>query len=155
MRYFKHLNPTAGASDFWSEFKRPTPYRWPIIGVSMLLTFCLMYAFTQERVYIPPERPQITYITSFAPGRTDEEIRQSNIENQKLQDRLQAEQEERIERRKEIYRALGRATGLDVDEMERKIAEDEARENAAAEEKSRQLTQPANAGEGQVDQPAG
>ncbi|MCB2089496.1 MAG: hypothetical protein KDD98_11825, partial [Sphingomonadaceae bacterium] len=38
------------------------------------------------------------------------------------------------EKRKEIYRSIGRATGLDVDEMERKIAEDEARE--AAEKKA-------------------
>lgn len=125
------VNPAEGAADFWREFTRPNPYRWPILGVSILLTGALLYPMTQERVRIPPKPPKVTYITSFDPNRTDAEIIASNIENQRIQDERRAAEEARIERRKEIYRSLGRATGLDVDEMERQIAEDEARDAAA------------------------
>ena len=48
---------------------------------------------------------------------------------QKLQDRLRVEQAEREEKAKDAYRALGRATGIDVDAIERDIARREAQEN--------------------------
>lgn len=135
MRLMSKVNPAAGAADFWREFTKPNPYRWPILGVSFLLTGALLYPMTQERVRVPPAPPKVTYITSFDPDRTDAEIIASNIENQRIQDERRAAEEARIERRKDIYRSIGRATGLDVDAMEREIAEDEARE--AAEEEAR------------------
>ena len=131
MRLMSKVNPAEGVADFWREFTKPNPYRWPILGASILLTLGLLYPMMKERVYVPPKPPKVTYITTFDPNRTDAEIIASNRANQELQDRRRAAEEARIERRKEIYRTLGRATGLDVDEMERKIAEDEAREKAA------------------------
>jgi hypothetical protein len=174
------LNPGPGLADFWTEFKRPNKYRWPILAGSALLTASLMflltdhaerlywvvggvlallaglaiaaaiaehvrirvsvlaiavlltggllYQFTRERVRIPPPAPEVTYISTFEPGRTDAEIAASNRANQERQDRLKAEQAEREEKVKDAYRALGRATGLDVDAMERDIARDNPQE---------------------------
>jgi hypothetical protein len=183
MRMIQRLNPGPGLADFWSEFKRPNPYRWPILAGSALLTASLMfmltdhavklnwvvggvlalfggvvvaalvaervrirvgvlalaavmttgllYHLTKERVRIPPRPPEVTYITTFADNRSDAEIAASNRENQKLQDRLRAEQAQREEKAKDAYRALGRATGIDVDAMEREIARDNAQERKA------------------------
>lgn len=131
MRLTNLTNPGPGLADFWHEFRRPNPYRWPILAVSALITFVLMYAFTQERVYVPPERPKVTYITSFAPGRTDAEIRASNIENQKRKDATAAQRAEIEEQKRELYRSLGRATGMDVDRIERQAAAERAEEKAA------------------------
>jgi hypothetical protein len=179
------LNPGPGLADFWTEFKRPNKYRWPILAGSALLTASLMflltdhaerlnwvvggvlallaglaiaaaiaehvrirvsvlaiavlltggllYQFTRERVRIPPPAPEVTYISTFEPGRTDAEIAASNRANQERQDRLKAEQAEREEKVKDAYRALGRATGLDVDAMERDIARDNPQERKGAE----------------------
>ncbi len=179
------LNPGPGLADFWTEFKRPNKYRWPILAGSALLTASLMflltdhaerlnwvvggvlallaglaiaaaiaehvrirvsvlaiavlltggllYQFTRERVRIPPPAPEVTYISTFEPGRTDAEIAASNRANQEKQDRLKAEQVEREEKVKDAYRALGRATGLDVDAMERDIARDNTQERKVAE----------------------
>ena len=179
------LNPGPGLADFWTEFKRPNKYRWPILAGSALLTASLMflltdhaerlnwvvggvlallaglaiaaaiaehvrirvsvlaiavlltggllYQFTRERVRIPPPAPEVTYISTFEPGRTDAEIAASNRANQEKQDRLKAEQAEREEKVKDAYRALGRATGLDVDAMERDIARDSTQERKVAE----------------------
>ncbi|MBD3730662.1 MAG: hypothetical protein IE933_13260 [Sphingomonadales bacterium] len=139
MSYISHLNPGPGLADFWSEIRRPTPYRWPILIVSALITTTLLYAFTSDVWYAPPEKPRVIYISTFAPGRSDAEIEASNLANQKKQDELRAEQAKRDEERKEIYRALGRATGLDVDEMERQIAKDEAQEKAAEDARMRRM----------------
>jgi len=131
MRLISRLNPAEGVGDFWAYLRRPQPYRWPILGLSMLMTGTLLFWVLQERYYLPPERPRVTYITSFAPGRTDEEIIASNIANQARKEALAAEQAEREELRREIYRTLGRASGMDVEKIEREAAEQRAREEAA------------------------
>ncbi|ANY21424.1 hypothetical protein A6F68_02944 [Tsuneonella dongtanensis] len=178
MRRLQRLNPGPGIADFWAEFKRPNPYRWPILATSALLTGSLLFLLTdravslnwmvggvlaliggvalaamiaervrirfgilllaamipaaifwqfgKERWRIPPAPPEVTYISTFEEGRTDAEIAESNRANQAVQDRLRAEQKQREEEAKEAYRALGRASGLDVDAMERRIAEEQA-----------------------------
>ena len=178
MRMMQRLNPGPGIADFWTEFKRPNPYRWPILAGSALLTGSLLFLLTdravgvdwlvgavlaiiggvalaamiaekvkirlgilllaaavpaaifwqfgKERWRIPPPPPKVEYITTFADGRSDAEIAASNRANQEKQDALRAEQKRREEEAKDAYRALGRASGIDVDAMERRIAEEEA-----------------------------
>ena len=130
MRLSTRFNPVGGIQDFWSEFTRPNPYRWPILAVSLLCTFSLLFWVTKERVIGPPARPEVTFISTFAEGRTDEEIVASNLANQQLQDRIREEQAVREEEVREMYRTLGRASGLDVDAMEAEIAADRARQEA-------------------------
>lgn len=97
----------------------------PVAGI-------LAWALEQE-YYAPPERPRIEYITTLEDGRSDAEIAAENAANQKIKD-LRAAEAERIQAEKrKMYKALGAATGLDVDSMER---EAEA-ERAAAETKKR------------------
>ncbi len=146
MRITNRLNPTPGALDFWNEFRKPTPYRWPILGVSALMTFGLMYHITSESVLVPPRPPEVTYIASFAADRDDAEIIASNIENQKNQDAVAALLEQGEERKRELYRTMGRASGMDVDEIEREAAKEraslEAEENARKAESRRRAGLP-------------
>lgn len=141
------FNPTPGALDFWNEFRKPTPYRWPILGVSALLTFGLMYQITSETAFVPPAPPEVTYIASFPADRTDAEIIASNIENQRNQDAIAALLEQNEERKRELYRALGRASGMDVEEIDREAAQEraaiEAAENARKAEIRRRAGLPA------------
>ncbi|MBU7579810.1 MAG: hypothetical protein KAF27_04980 [Porphyrobacter sp.] len=130
------FNPASGIADFWNEIRRPNPYRWPILALSLLpVTGILAWALEQE-YYGEPERPRINYITTLPEGRSDAEILAENRANQELKD-LRAAEEERIaaEKRK-MYKALGAATGIDVEAMERK-AEAERAAAAAAEEQAR------------------
>lgn len=135
------FNPSAGVADFWEYIRRPQPYRLPILLVSAMPFSLIFYWAISERVYLPPERPDVTYITTYAAGRSDAEIMESNIANQKRKDELQAQIDAIEAEKKQMYRDLGRATGLDVDAMEAKIAEDEARE--AAEREARLNSSPA------------
>lgn len=122
------FNPASGIVDFWNEFRKPTPYRWPILLVSSLPIVMIVAWASDQRVVAPLDKPEVTYITSFAPDRSDEEIIDSNAANQEVQELRRARLEELAARKKQMYRDLGRATGLDVDAMEREIAEQEARE---------------------------
>lgn len=97
-----------------------------------------------ESQRILPRKPEVTIITSFAEGRTDAEIEASNIANQKKQDEWRAQLADYEELRKENWRQLGRATGVDVDKIEREIEQERAAE-AAAEKKKRDDLQAARA----------
>lgn len=127
------FNPKTGALDFWEYIRKPQPYRWPILGVSMVPIALIIGWAASEAAYIPPERPTVTYIPSFAPGRTDEEIVASNIENQKRKDERAAQIAELEDQKREAYKALGAASGFDVEEMERRAEAERAAEEAAAE----------------------
>lgn len=132
MSFWKDISPTTAVKDFrqvWTE----NPYRWRVLAIAMAITTGLMAMIIPKNERAAPERPTVTYITAFAPGRSDDEIIASNLENMKKQEAIRADQEKRAEFRKQMYRELGRATGLDVDAMEREIAEEQAAEKRAAE----------------------
>jgi hypothetical protein len=132
MRYFDRFAPRGALEDLFAYWRQPTPYRWQILGLSVALTFTVMVLFVPEDQRAEPRPPDVTYISTFEPGRTDEEIQASNIANQKRQDELRARRAAAEERKKAAYRALGRATGLDVDAMEEQIERERAAEEAAA-----------------------
>lgn len=120
------FNPVPGFADFWNEIRRPQPYRWPILGLSILPVAGMMYWALNSTVYGEPERPTITYITTLDPARTDAEIVAENIDNQELKDLRAAEEARIAEAKRNMYKALGAAAGMDVEEMERKAEAERA-----------------------------
>lgn len=126
------FNPSAGIADFWNEIRRPQPYRWPILGLSIMPVAGMLYWGMNSTVYGEPERPTIEYITTLDEARTDAEIAAENLANQELKDLRAAEEERIAEAKRDMYKALGRATGMDVDAIERKAAAERAAEEAAA-----------------------
>lgn len=130
------FNPAPGLADFWNEIRRPRPYRWPILGLSMMPVALILYWAMGTTVYKDPERPRINYITTLDPARNDAEIVASNRANQEVKDLRAAEEARIAARKREMYKALGAAAGMDVDTIERK-AEAERAAEAAAEVKRR------------------
>ncbi|WP_432201875.1 hypothetical protein ACRAQ7_07170 [Erythrobacter sp. W53] len=147
MSFLSRFNPAPALKDFWQEFRRPTEHRWPILAVSVMVPVGLLFILAQQRTYIEPVPPEVTYISTFAEGRTDAEIIASNIENQRIQDERAAEQERINEEVRNLYRELGRATGVDVDAIDERLARE------AAEEEARQQTETENAASDSGTQP--
>ena len=133
------FNPKTGVLDLWTEIRKPNPYRWPILFVSALPFAVVLYWLSGETVYKAPERPQITYITTYDPERSEAEIVASNERNQEVKELREAEQQRIAERKREIYKALGAAAGMDVDEIEREADERRAAEEAAAEQRRAEM----------------
>lgn len=137
MSYWRNISPRGAIGDLVELWRQPTPYRWQILGLSVAATFTLMVLMIPESERVPPAQPDVTFITTFEAGRTDEEIVASNLENQKRQDQLRAEAEARAERRREAFRALGRASGFDVDALERQYSDDPPADAAPAADRPR------------------
>jgi hypothetical protein len=143
MSYWRNISPRGAFGDLLEIWSQPNPHRWQVLGVALAMTFAIFAVAIPDSQRGEPARPSVTYITTYAEGRTDEEIIASNIANQRRQEELNAQREAAAERRRELYRALGRATGLDVDEMEREIAAQRAAEEAAAEREQQAIARQA------------
>ncbi|GGD65998.1 hypothetical protein GRI62_10920 [Erythrobacter arachoides] len=126
--FLRSISPKRAVGDFAETWRQPTPHRWQILGVACAATFCVFMLFIPKSEPGPPEQPELVYISTFADGRSDPEIVASNCANQELQDEIALAIAENEERRRELYAALGRATFLDVDEMEREAAAQRAAE---------------------------
>ena len=137
MSFWRRISPKQAIDDFSDQWQQPTPHRWQIMGVAIAATFAVFMVFIPESQRAPPARPDVTYITTYAPGRSLEEIKVSNAANQERKDALAARRAAIEERKKELYRTLGRATFIDVDAMEAEIERDEA---AAAREQEQSAT---------------
>jgi hypothetical protein len=128
--FFRRVSPRRAVSDFAGQWSRPTPHRWQLLGVAMAATFAVFMLFVPKSERMLPLPPEVTYISTFAADRTEAEIIASNCANHELQAELQALRNASEERRREVYKALGRATFVDVDAMEREIAAERAAEAA-------------------------
>lgn len=127
------FNPTPGVLDFWNEFRKPNPLRVPILLASMAPLALMFYWLSGETMYGAPEKPTITYITTLEGDRSDEEIIASNLENQEVKDLREQAEADLAERKRELYKALGAAAGMDVEEIERRADANRAAEEAARE----------------------
>lgn len=128
--------------DFIEVVRQAGDNRWRIGFAALACTVAVFSVMMQEGGRGQPRRPEVTFITVWDPHRTEAEILASNIENQRRKERLMAEQAKRDEEVRNVYKTLGRATGMDVDAIEAKAeaerAAEEARQKAIAAQQSAQ-----------------
>lgn len=125
------FNPAPGIADFWNEIRRPQPYRWLFLALSVMPVAVILYWAMGTTVYKEAERPKVTYITTLDPARSDTEIAAENHTNQEVKNLRAAELERIATRKREMYKSLGAAAGMDVEEIERKAEAERAAEEAA------------------------
>ncbi len=131
MSFWRNISPKRAVTDFADTWSQPNPHRWLVVGVAFAATAAIFSVFIPETKRGEPVRPEVTYITSWAPDRTREEIVTSNLENQARKDERAALLAKREEVRKELYRTLGRATFIDVDAIDAQLEAERAAEEAA------------------------
>lgn len=149
MSSLSRFNPRTGIVDFWHEFRKPNPLRVPILMASTVPLLVIFYWLSGETHYKTPERPRITYITTFDEQRSDDEIIASNAANQEVKELREAAREELATRKREIYKSLGKGLGMDVDKIAAEADARRAAEEAAEAERRAQLF-----GKSAADQPA-
>ena len=130
--YWRKVNPVGAVADFREVYRQAGRNRWRFALAAAAATFAIFMVMWQEEVRGPPKPPTVTIIKSWRADRSIEEIRRTNIENQAKQDKLAAEQAKRDEDVRQIYKTIGRASGMDVDAIEKKAMAERAAEETAA-----------------------
>ncbi|HET9629370.1 MAG TPA: hypothetical protein VFP14_07800 [Novosphingobium sp.] len=129
--YWRNVHPAGAIGDFITVWRQAGKRRWPYVAAALATTLIVFNVIVEENWKGPPSRPKVTYINSWTADRSDAEIEREIVANQKLQDRLAAEQAVRDAKVREIYRTLGKVSGMDTDAIERQAAAEHAREQAA------------------------
>ena len=138
--FFRHVStPTTAIGDFITVFRQAGKNRWRIAVAAAAVTTGIFSVMFQEEVRGNPRPPNVTYITVWPSHRTDAEIIASNIANQKRKERLAAEQAKRDEEVRQVYKSIGRMSGMDVEAIEAKA---KAEREAAAKAKASPAPQP-------------
>ena len=130
-RILRRLNPLAAMGDLGKELARPHPHRFKIMAAAATMTLGIFSLIWQEGAAGLPRPPQITYIESFDPNRSEAEIVAGNIAATKVSRALEAEEAAGAERVRQMYKTLGRVSGMDVDKIEAKAKAERAAEAAA------------------------
>jgi hypothetical protein len=132
MSIWRNINPTGAVGDFIAVWRSAGRMRWRFMLLAIMVSGTLFSLIVREEHRIEPRPPEIIYITSWRADRSDAEILASNAANQRRQQLLAAEQAKRDALVKNIYKAIGRASGMDVDAIERQAKADSAASAAAA-----------------------
>lgn len=131
--FWNNVHPVGAVADFRQVWHDAGRNRWLFMIMAAATTIGVFSIMADESWKGPPARPHVTYINSWTDDRPDSVIKREIEENQKLQDKLRAEQAKRDEKVKDIYRTIGKASGMDVAAIEAQARKDDAAEKIAHE----------------------
>jgi hypothetical protein len=129
--YWKDVSPTGMIADFKAVWKQAGGNRWRIAAISAACTFGVFYIMYNQEAEGPHPPPKVIYISTFPEHRTEAEIIASNIANQKRKEAVAKELAKRDEEVRNIYKTIGRMSGMDVDRIAREAEAEQAAEEAA------------------------
>ena len=128
-------------ADFVEVWKQAGHNRWRFAALAGACTFGVFYLMSTQEAKGPHPPPKVIYISTLPAHRTDAEIMAENIANQKRKDAWEAEQAKREEDVRNIYKTIGRMSGMDVDKIAREGDADRAAAARAQNERARQALQ--------------
>jgi hypothetical protein len=129
---WRDASPVGAIADLRSVYEQAGKNRWRFMALAGLTTVGIFSMMSWESWKKPRPLPEITLINSWPEDRTAAETRAFIIENQRRKEEREAQDAMVREAERELYRKLGRASGMDVDAIEKRAAEDAARDAAAA-----------------------
>lgn len=69
------VSPKSALGDFWSYFIEQRAHKWPLLGLSLALTWIIIWAFLIDgRTNIMPRQNQIIYVRNWDANRSDADI---------------------------------------------------------------------------------
>lgn len=132
--YFRNVNPRRAMGDLWGVIRTQTEHRGIFLLMSAAVTGGIFYVMWGQEVRGLPPPPNVIYFESWREDRTDAEIIAGNIAATEKRRAAEAEEAARQERIRQLYKAVGDATGVDTNKA---YAEGEAERAAAKAELDR------------------
>lgn len=90
------VSPRSALGDMWSYFRENRPHKWPLLGLSMAITWVIIWVFMVDaNTNTMPTRNKIIYIQSWDASRSDAAIiLQQKIDLAKSEAALQKRQKQ-------------------------------------------------------------
>ncbi len=89
------VSPKSALGDLWTYFRENRPHKWPVLGLSMALTWVMIWAFMDANTNTMPTRNKIIYVESWDASRSDAAIiLQQKIDLAKSEAALQKRQKQ-------------------------------------------------------------
>lgn len=130
--FFRNVSPVRAVMDLWQILGAPSEFRFRSLALALAVTFGIFSVMWQQGGRGLPRPPEVIYFESWRADRSDAEIIAGNIEATKKARAEAAAEEARAEDVRKMYKAVGAATGLDTEAMDRQgRAEREAAKRAA------------------------
>jgi len=131
--FLRNVSPVRAIKDLWQVLGAPTEFRWRGLALAVLFTSFIFSIMWQQGGRALPRPPEVIFFESWRADRSDAEIIAGNVEATKKARAEAAAEEARAEDVRAMYKAVGAATGLDTEAMDREAkAEREAEARAAA-----------------------
>ena len=113
MSIFRDVSFVGAGADLITFLRTPRQHRWLLVILACAPPAFIVMLFNLDVLEVTrPGPPEVIYIESWPADRSIKEIVASNLARQKIEDA----QEAKI---REAYKALGRASGMDVERIER------------------------------------
>lgn len=129
--FFRRANPLVAWRDLREFVAQPQPYRWRVLALSAAATYSIFAVMFAQEAKGPPPPPEIIYIETWRADRSDAEIVAGNIAATAERKEREAQLAASRERVREMYKTLGRMSGMDVEKIEREARAQQAAEAAA------------------------
>lgn len=118
MKFFRDISIRRGGADLIEYIRTPGRNNPLLLIAACVPTAIIIYTFYLDALEkSKPAPPEVIYFESWPADRSVEESLKAITERQKEKDQIRL-------REKEAYKALGRAVGMDVDEIEREADAD-------------------------------
>ncbi|MFM9936542.1 MAG: hypothetical protein ACKVOL_10150 [Novosphingobium sp.] len=133
------MSPLRAVKDFWQLLGAPTEYRMRSLLMAAAITGGIFYLMTQQGGRGLPRPPSVIYFESWRADRSDKEIIAGNIAATKQARAEAAAAEARAEDVRQMYKAVGAATGVDTQKLYEQGKVEREAEARAAEARNKAL----------------
>jgi hypothetical protein len=137
MGLIKDASPRAGILDLWDYIRQRREHNLLLWVTSCVPIVLVIIGFNYDNIKLTaPPPPTVTYFESWPADRSLDETVAAITKRQ-------AEKDAFLEKKREGYKTLGRAMGMDVEQIEKEAAQNRADADAQAATKERTaLTKP-------------
>ena len=120
MSFLRKIKPGGAIADFRTVFREAGPSRWRYAALSALCTFGVFSMMATQSWTKERKPPEVTFINSWPANRTAAETKAFIIENQRKKELREAAEAAAAKEAQKLWMAVGRASGIDVDEIKKK-----------------------------------
>jgi hypothetical protein len=137
--FFRNVSPVRAIKDLWQILGAPSEFRLRSLALALLVTGGIFSVMWQQGGRGLPRPPEVIYFESWRADRSDAEIMAGNIAATKKARAEAAEEQARAEDVRKMYKAVGAATGLDTEAMDRQAKAEHAAQARAEEARTKAL----------------